>query len=148
MATKWFILLFAVFAFAASLPSSSSSSKETTSSSSSLKNSSKATCCSTSSPVTFETTGKTQTCEKQFKSVAKLLLGSRQRLDQHHFSHLYQHQHLWKRHIHEPEHTSYLSFCLHEQNFWIIKFTPKKRVNYDKYTENCQYFALLRQNTQ
>ena len=64
MATKWFILLFAVFAFAASLPSSSSSSKETTSSSSSLKNSSKATCCSTSSPVTFETTGKTQTCEE------------------------------------------------------------------------------------
>ena len=71
MASKWFILLFAVFAFAASLPSSSSSSKETPSSSSSLNNSSKATCCSTSSPVTFETTGKTQTCEKQFKSVAK-----------------------------------------------------------------------------
>merc|ERR1712156_741467 len=61
MESKWFILLFAMFAFAASLPSSSSSSKETPSSSSSknssLKNSSKSTCCSTSSPVTFETTG-------------------------------------------------------------------------------------------
>ena len=30
------------------------------------------------------------------------------------------------------DHTSYLSFFLHEQNFWRIKFTPKKRVNYDK----------------
>ena len=53
-------------------------------------------------------------------------------------------------------HTSYLSFFLHEQNFWRIKFTPKKRVNYDKihsklpifcvitakYTVNCQLFAL------
>ena len=53
-------------------------------------------------------------------------------------------------------HTSYLSFFLHEQNFWRIKFTPKKRVNYDKihrtlpifcvitakYTVNCQFFAL------
>ena len=29
-------------------------------------------------------------------------------------------------------HTSYLSFFLHKQNFWRIKFTPKKRVNYDK----------------
>ena len=29
-------------------------------------------------------------------------------------------------------HTWYLSFFLHEQNFWRIKFTPKKRVNYDK----------------
>ena len=68
MATKWFILLFAVFAFAASLPSSSSSSKETPSSSSSLNNSSKATCCSTSSPVTFETTGKAvQICRQAAK---------------------------------------------------------------------------------
>ena len=47
-------------------------------------------------------------------------------------------------------------FFLHEQNFWRIKFTPKKRVNYDKihsklpifcvitakYTVNCQIFAL------
>ena len=55
-----------------------------------------------------------------------------------------------------PEHTSYLSFFLHGQNFWRIKFTPKKRVNYDKihsklpifcvitakYTVNCQIFAL------
>ena len=53
-------------------------------------------------------------------------------------------------------HTWYLSFFLHEQNFWRIKFTPKKRVNYDKihrklpifcvitakYTVNCQFFAL------
>ena len=53
-------------------------------------------------------------------------------------------------------HTSYLSFFLHEQNFWRLKFTPKKRVNYDKihsilpifcvitakYTVNCQFFAL------
>ena len=29
-------------------------------------------------------------------------------------------------------HTFYLSFFLHRQNFWRIKFTPKKRVNYDK----------------
>ena len=59
-------------------------------------------------------------------------------------------------------HTSYLSFFLHWQNFWRIIFTPKKPVNYDKihsklaifcvitakYTVNCQFFALLRQNTQ
>ena len=52
----------------------------------------------------------------------------------------------------------YLIFVifLHEQNFWRIKFTPKKRANYDKmhsklpnfcvitakYTVNCQFFAL------
>ena len=52
----------------------------------------------------------------------------------------------------------YLIFVifLHRQNFWKIKFTPKKRVNYDKihrklpifcvitvkYTVNCQFFAL------
>ena len=54
------------------------------------------------------------------------------------------------------DHTWYLSFVLHEQNFLRIKFTPKKRVNYDKihsklaifcvitakYTVNCQFFAL------
>ena len=53
-------------------------------------------------------------------------------------------------------HTSYLSFFLHEQKFWRIKFTPKESVNYDKmhrklpifcaitakYTVNCQFFAL------
>ena len=53
-------------------------------------------------------------------------------------------------------HTWYLSFFLRGQNFWSIKFTPKKRVNYDKihsklpiycvitakYTVNCQIFAL------
>ena len=52
--------------------------------------------------------------------------------------------------------TSYLSFFLHEKKFWRIKFTPKKRINYDKihsklpffcvitakYTVNCQFFAL------
>ena len=53
-------------------------------------------------------------------------------------------------------HTWYLSFFLHGQNFWRIKFTPKKCVNYDKihsklpifyvitakYTVNCRFFAL------
>ena len=53
-------------------------------------------------------------------------------------------------------HTFYLSFFLHRQNFWRIKFTPKNRVNYDKihsklpifcvitakYTVDCQFFAL------
>ena len=54
-------------------------------------------------------------------------------------------------------HTWYLSFFLHELNFWRIKFTPKKKhVNYDKihrklpifcvitakYTVNWQFFAL------
>ena len=50
----------------------------------------------------------------------------------------------------EPIYAAYLIFVifLHKQNFWRIKFTPKKRVNYDKYTVNCQFFALLRQNTQ
>ena len=54
--------------------------------------------------------------------------------------------------------TPYLIFVifLHEQNFWSIKFTPKKRANYDKihrklpifcvitakYAVNCQFFAL------
>ena len=53
---------------------------------------------------------------------------------------------------------TYLIFVifLHEQNFWRIRFTPKKRVNYDKihsklpifcvitakYTVNFQFFAL------
>ena len=45
-------------------------------------------------------------------------------------------------------HTWYLSFFLHEQNFWRIKFTPKKRVNYDKIQRKLPFFALLRQNTQ
>ena len=54
--------------------------------------------------------------------------------------------------------TWYLSFFLHRQIFWRIKFTPKKRVNYDKihsklpnlgvittkYTVNCQFFTLNR----
>ena len=43
-------------------------------------------------------------------------------------------------------HTWYLSFFLHWQNFWRIKFTPKKRVNYDKIHSKLPIFALLRQN--
>ena len=57
---------------------------------------------------------------------------------------------------HTYVHTFYLSFLLHRQNFWRIKFTPKKHVNYDKihsklpnfcvitakYTVNCQFFAF------
>ena len=53
-------------------------------------------------------------------------------------------------------HTWSLSFFLHWHNFWRIKSTPKKRVNYAKihrklpifcvitakYTVNCQFFAL------
>ena len=56
----------------------------------------------------------------------------------------------------QADHTLYLSSFLHWQNFWKIKFTPKKCVNYDKihrklpifcvitakYTVNCQFFAL------
>ena len=56
----------------------------------------------------------------------------------------------------EGGHTWYLSFFLHGQNFWRIKFSPKKRVNYDKihsklpffcvitakFTVNCQFFTL------
>ena len=63
----------------------------------------------------------------------------------------------WVIQVGFPNHTWYLSFFLHWQNFWRIKFTPKKkRVNYDKihsklpifciitakYTVNCQFFAL------
>ena len=43
-------------------------------------------------------------------------------------------------------HTSYLSFFLHEQNFWRIKFTPKKRVNYDKIHRklpNLRYYGKI-----
>ena len=45
---------------------------------------------------------------------------------------------------------SYLIFVifLHGQNFWRIKFTPKKRVNYYKIHRKLPFFALLRQNTQ
>ena len=66
---------------------------------------------------------------------------------------IYTHTLTWK---YSHGHTWYLSFFLHGQNFWRIKFTPKKRVNYDKihrklpifcvitakYTVNCQFFAL------
>ena len=46
-------------------------------------------------------------------------------------------------------HAWYLSFFLHRQNFWRIKFTPKKLVNYDKIHSKLPFFfALLRQNTQ
>ena len=39
-------------------------------------------------------------------------------------------------------HTSYLSFFLHEQNFWRIKFTPKKRVNYSKIHSKLPIFRV------
>ena len=39
-------------------------------------------------------------------------------------------------------HTSYLSFFLHEQNFWRIKFTLKKRVNYDKIHSKWPIFCV------
>ena len=41
-------------------------------------------------------------------------------------------------------HTWYLSFFLHEQNFWRIKFTPKKRVNYDKIHSKLPIFCVIR----
>merc|ERR1711952_233417 len=51
-----------------------------------------------------------------------------------------------------PNHTSYLSFFLHGQNFWIIKFTPKTPIFRVKSVKNatfsrkicrkCQFFAL------
>ena len=40
-------------------------------------------------------------------------------------------------------HTWYLSFFLHEQNFWRIKFTPKKRVNYDKIAIFLRYYGKI-----
>ena len=45
---------------------------------------------------------------------------------------------------------AYLIFVifLQKQNFWRIKFTPKKRVNYDKIHRKLPIFALLRHNTQ
>ena len=57
----------------------------------------------------------------------------------------------WNQNIHKQEqvsqvHTWYLSFFLHEPNFWRIKFTPKKRVNYGKIHSNCQFFALIWKN--
>ena len=39
-------------------------------------------------------------------------------------------------------------FFLHEQNFWRIKFTPKKRVNYDKIHSKLPIFCVITQNTQ
>ena len=39
-------------------------------------------------------------------------------------------------------HTWYLSFFLHWQNFWRIKFTPKKRVNYDKIHSKLPIFRV------
>ena len=37
-------------------------------------------------------------------------------------------------------HTWYLSFFLHWQNFWRIKYTPKKRVNYEKIQKKLPIF--------
>ena len=54
----------------------------------------------------------------------------------------------WRVNLSTWLHTWYLSFFLHEQNFWRIKFTPKKHVNYDKIHRKLPIFALLRQNTQ
>ena len=51
----------------------------------------------------------------------------------------------WKIHHLHYHHTSYLSFFLHEQNFWRIKFTPKKRVNYGKIHSKLPFFVLLRE---
>ena len=39
-------------------------------------------------------------------------------------------------------HTSNLSFFLHGQNFWKIRFTPKKRVNYDKIHSKLPIFCV------
>ena len=79
-----------------------------------------------------------------WKSLEGAFSNGMQTLSQSHWS--------FKLHPHPAWiHTWYLSFFLHEQNFWRIKFTPKKRVNYDKvtkYTVNCQFFVLLQQNTQ
>ena len=41
-----------------------------------------------------------------------------------------------------------IGIFLHEQNFWRIKFTPKKRGNYDKIHRKLPIFVLLWQNTQ
>ena len=42
---------------------------------------------------------------------------------------------------HSTAHTSYLSFFLHRQNFWRIKFTPKNAQITTNYTVNCQFYA-------
>ena len=39
-------------------------------------------------------------------------------------------------------HTSYLSFFLHRQNFWRIKFTPKKCANYDRIHSKLPIFRV------
>ena len=56
----------------------------------------------------------------------------------------------WSRWSRWSRSYSYLIFVifLHKQNFWRIKFTPKKRVNYDKIHRKLPIFVLLRQNTQ
>ena len=79
-------------------------------------------------------------------------------------AHLLNHKHLkmlslkWWTHLRrtwlaprEATSWSYLIFVifLHGQNFWRIKFTPKKRVNDDKMHRKLPiFFALLQQNTQ
>ena len=40
-------------------------------------------------------------------------------------------------------HTWYLSFFLHGQKFWSIKFTPKKRGNYDKIHSKLPIFCVI-----
>ena len=40
-------------------------------------------------------------------------------------------------------HTWYLSIFLHGQHFWRIKFTPKKRVNYDKIHSKLPFFCVI-----
>ena len=42
----------------------------------------------------------------------------------------------------EGTHTWYLSFFLHCQNFWRIKFTPKNATFSRKICRKCQFFAL------
>ena len=41
------------------------------------------------------------------------------------------------------KHSSYFSFFLHKQNFWRIKFTPKKRVNYGKTHSKLPIFCVI-----
>ena len=47
--------------------------------------------------------------------------------------------------VDEVDAGAYLIFVifLHEQNFWRIKFTPKKRVNYGKIHSNLPIFCVI-----
>ena len=53
----------------------------------------------------------------------------------------------WNKYI-KSRHTWYLSFFLHGQTFWRIKFTHKKRVNYDKIHSKLPIFCVITENTQ